>query len=70
MTNMTYTQELLRSEARGRAAGKLEGKLEGLFSVALNMLRDSAPLEKILRYSNLSADDVRKLAKDNGLSIV
>lgn len=63
---MTYSQELLRSEARGRAAGKLEG----LFSVALNMLRDSEPLEKILRYSNLSADDVRKLAKDNGLSIV
>lgn len=47
---MTYSQELLRSEARG--------KEEGLLSVALAMLKAHEPLEKIIAYSNLSTDKI------------
>ena len=58
---MTYSQELLRSEARG--------KEEGLLSVALAMLKAHEPLEKIIAYSNLSTDKILALAKSNNLSV-
>lgn len=47
-----------------------KGQRDSLLSVALEMLRDKMPLKLIEKYSRLSAAEIRKLAKDNGISIV
>lgn len=43
---------------------------EPLLDVALNLLKMKLHLEDIVKATTLSADDVRRLAKDNGLSVV
>lgn len=48
---------------------KLKEK-EPLFKVALNMLREKFDLDLITKMTNLSADEVRRVAKENGLSVV
>lgn len=66
---------------RGKAAAMAEmsslsqgirdaGKSEGILGVALNMIKEKVNLDFITRMTNLSADEVRKLARDNGLSVV
>lgn len=50
------------SEARGGA--------KAFVQVALNMLRKNRALDLITEATNLSADEVRKIARDNNLSVV
>ncbi|MGM9528687.1 MAG: hypothetical protein ACI3XH_01615, partial [Phascolarctobacterium sp.] len=49
---------------------KQEGKAEERRETALEMLKDGEPLTKIIKYSKLSEEDIRKLAKENGLEVV
>lgn len=65
----------------GRAEGRAEmyeltqeireaGKAEGVLGVALNLLNMKLHLSDIVRATNLSPEAVRKLAQDNGLSVI
>ena len=44
--------------------GKAEGKTEGKAEIAMNMLKDNEPLDKITRYTGLSQDQLLKYKKD------
>ena len=48
-------------KAEGRAEGKAEGKAERNFEIAINMLKDNEQLDKIIRFTGLSKDDIVKL---------
>ena len=43
------------------AEGKAEGEQIGIEKIAINMLRDNEPLDKISRFTGLSQDDIAKL---------
>ena len=47
--------------AEGKAEGKVEGKDLRSTEIALNMLKDDEPLDKIGRFTGLSQDDIVKL---------
>lgn len=59
---MVYEQDMLRAAARA--------KEQSILGVVLNMLKEKLSLDLITRMTNLSADEVRRVAKDNGLSVV
>lgn len=59
---MVYEQDMLRAAARA--------KEQSILGVVLNMLKEKVNLDFISRMTNLSADEVRRIAKDNGLSVV
>lgn len=42
--------------------GRDDGISEGIESVALNMIQDGEPLDKILRFTKLSVERIQKLA--------
>ena len=62
---------------KGRKEGREEGREEGLkagserayWTMALDMLRDSEPLDRIVKYSRLSAEKIAEIAKENGLAV-
>ena len=45
----------------GRAEGKFEGKTEERIEIAREMLKDKEPLEKIMKYSRLTREEVLSL---------
>lgn len=45
------------------------GQLDRAIRLVIDMLKDSEPLEKIIRYSHLPAERIRELAEENGISI-
>lgn len=45
--------------------GKLEGKLE----VAIEMLKDNSPIENIIKYTRLTAEEIRKIAKKENINL-
>lgn len=45
-----YIEGLAEGEARGEAKGRVEGKAE----IAINMLKDNEPLDKIIKFTGLS----------------
>ena len=47
----------------GRAEGRAEGRLEEQTSLAISMLRDQEPIDKIIKYSRLSPERIAELAK-------
>ena len=49
----------LKAEAKGRAEGLEQGHIE----MALAMLADNEPIEKIVKYSHLSEEKVLELQK-------
>ncbi|HAX72437.1 MAG TPA: hypothetical protein DCY20_02805 [Firmicutes bacterium] len=44
--------------------GRLEGKTEGIIQIAKVMLEDNEPVDKIIRYTNLSHEDLLKLKQE------
>lgn len=62
--NQDYIDELNNKQIRE------EGELARAFKVALNLLKMKLHLEDIVKATELSADEVRRLAKENGLSVV
>lgn len=50
---------------RGKLDGKVEGKIEGRIEVALNMLKDNEPLEKVSRFTGLSEGEIMVLKDKN-----
>jgi predicted transposase/invertase (TIGR01784 family) len=47
---------------KGLAKGRMEGRMEERWNVAMSMLRDGLPVEKIIQYTNLPREEVGKLA--------
>ena len=41
-----------------------EGRDKGIEEVAVNMIRDGEPLDKILKFTKLSLDRIKELAKN------
>jgi len=56
-------EEKLRNE--GREIGKQEGKQEGMEKVALQMLFENEPVEKIARYTGLTKDRIEELRRQS-----
>ena len=57
-----------RGEARGEVRGKLIGERNAMMKVALSLLKKGLPVGVITDSTNLSLEEVRKIAKDNGLA--
>ena len=55
-------------EARGEVRGKLIGERNAMMKVALSLLKKGLPVGVITDSTNLSLEEVRKIAKDNGLA--
>ena len=47
--------------AEGRAEGRTEGRAESLIEFARKMLADGEPIEKIIRYTGLTREEVEAL---------
>lgn len=45
----------------GKAEGLAEGEMKGIEKIAINMLKDKEPLDKILRFTGLSQEQIAKL---------
>ena len=62
---LTYGKE--EGKAEGKVEGKAEGKVEERTLFALRMLRKQEPLEKIREYTELSEEEILRLANENGI---
>jgi len=60
------TEKTLKAGAY--AEGKAEGKAEGRAEIAMNMLKDNEPLDKISRLTGLSQEEILKL-KNRGVPL-
>ncbi|MBQ9572603.1 MAG: Rpn family recombination-promoting nuclease/putative transposase [Acidaminococcaceae bacterium] len=59
-----------RTAEKAKQEGKQEGKLEERKAVAMEMIKNGEPLEKILQYSKLTEAAIRKLAKSMGAAVL
>ena len=50
-----------RGERRGREVGRQEGRQEGKLEIARMMLSDGEPIEKIIRYTGLTKQEIAQL---------
>ena len=63
-----YDEEKMKEQERKEAFA--DGVAEANERMAVDMLRDGEPLAKILRYSRLSEEYIRKLAKSLGVAVL
>jgi predicted transposase YdaD len=54
---------------KGRMEGLVKGRMEERLNVAMSMLRDGLPVEKIIQYTNLSREEVGKLAGEGASAL-
>ena len=59
-----------RGEERGEKRGKMIGEKRGREAVAMEMLKDGEPIDKITKYSKLTEAAIRKLAKSMGVAVL
>jgi predicted transposase/invertase (TIGR01784 family) len=52
---------LKKYENKGREEGREEGRIEEKLEIAKSMLQDAEPIEKIMRWTSLSKEDLAKL---------
>ena len=57
-------------ERRGEKRGEKRGQEEARKSVAMEMLKDGEPIDKITKYSNLTEAAIRKLAQSMGVAVL
>ena len=50
-----------RGKTEGLAEGLAKSKIEGKAEIAIKMLKDNEPLDKIIRFTGLSEDDIMQL---------
>ena len=48
-------------EIKGEKRGIIKGKIEGKIEIALQMLKEKEPIEKIIKYTGLSKEEIEKL---------
>ena len=51
----------LKEQQKEEKNGKIEGKAEGKIEIAKNMIKNNEPLEKIINYTELSENEIKKL---------
>ena len=56
-----YAEGLIEGEAKGIEKGIEQGIEQGIEKIAINMLIDNEPLDKISKFTGLSQDEVVKL---------
>ena len=56
-----YAEGLIEGEAKGMEKGIEKGIEQGIEKIAINMLMDNEPLDKICKFTGLSQDEVVKL---------
>ena len=65
MAQIDYNSGMKKAKDEGRAEGRAEGKAEGRVEekveVARNMKADGEPVEKIMRYTGLTAEAIKDL---------
>ncbi len=62
---MTIAERLIKEGMeKGKKEGMEKGKKEGMEIVAKNMLKDGESLDKIIRYTGLTKEEVEKLKKE------
>lgn len=49
------------AKAEGKIEGKAEGKIEEKIEIAKQMKKEKEPIEKIMRYTGLSKEEIEKL---------
>lgn len=64
---MTLAMEIRRQRAEAREEALAEGMEKGKMAAALEMLKDHVPAEMVAKYTQLSVDAIKKLAKQNQL---
>ena len=65
---LTYANEKAQiAEVKGRTEGEMigieKGKIEGKIEIALQMLQDNEPVDKIMRYTGLTKEQIEDLRK-------
>ena len=68
---MTLAMEIKRQRAEAReealAEGMEKGMEKGKMAAALEMLKDHMPMETVAKYTQLSVEVIKNLAKQNKL---
>ncbi|WP_425363037.1 Rpn family recombination-promoting nuclease/putative transposase [Candidatus Tisiphia endosymbiont of Hybos culiciformis] len=57
-------QKIEDAEARGEARGEAKGKVEEKIALAKKMLADNESIEKIVKYTELTLEEIEKLKKE------
>lgn len=61
---LDFQWDLDEAKIAWQKQGENRGRAEGIESVALNMLSDNEPLDKICKFTKLSIDRIKELAKN------
>ena len=59
-----------KGRAEGKAEGRAEGKAEGRADVVTAMLRDSEPVSRIMKYTQVSLEKITEIARSIGVEPV
>ena len=54
-----------RIKENGRKEGREEGKQESILEIAVKMLKDSQPMNLIMKYPGLTEEEIETAAKKN-----
>ena len=57
-------------EAKGHAAGLAEGEAKKSRETAIKMLKKHKPLSEIKEFTDMSEEEIVRLAKENGLEVI
>lgn len=60
---MTYEMKLMEAHNDGKAEGLEEGSLQKATDMALKMLQNNEPIEKIIEYTGLTEQQLQKLTQ-------
>lgn len=67
---MTLDMEIQVMKRHAAEKGRIEGEKIGREAVAMEMLKDGEPLDKITKYSKLTEAAIRKLAQSMGVAVL
>ena len=60
----------VEGEAKGREAGLAEGEAKKSRETAIKMLKKHKPLSEIKEFTDMSEEEIVRLAKENGLEVI
>ena len=60
----------VEGEAQGHAAGLAEGEAKKSRETAIKMLKKQKPLSEIKEFTDMSEEEIVRLAKENGLEVI
>ena len=60
----------VEGEAKGRADGLAEGEAKKSRETAIKMLKKHKPLSEIKEFTDMSEEEIVRLAKENGLEVI